>query len=408
MTYCIGILAVTFLTFLVYLISKLADRATDTGVLSVLKLQYLVYGAIISFLFPRRFYVIYESFSGPALMFCIAWVGLYFGCSLELREHRRFTRPSFLFHILEPFVVFTIVAISGIVYSYTGDGSSELVGTAFIVAFFCAIGITDRLGHVSSEQIAPFHRILNDFPPVRNVPAVAAFSIAIIALSGNYRFSLFHFDITGIIPFFLIHILFGVAFGILVSMLVNGARSRDAEVVVLAGITALIGGMSDVFLLSPLIVGIVTGAFLINSTLKRLQIIEAVTQTHTFVENAFLFLIGSLVTMRVVPGEISVGTVLGGALAIIVIRGTIAWVLAYFRVTRTVDYNKGTSALWAGLTGQDIIAAAAAVEYHFRFPQTTSVFLLMIVITVMSRTIMSTCCLEKRIHSERSNHAERH
>ena len=64
----------------------------------------------------------------------------------------------------------------------------------------------------------------------------------------------------------------------------------------LVGGTFLMSGMVFTLSFSPLLVGMLTGAFLINSTVKRLQTLAALNITQGLMEKVFMFCLGTMMT----------------------------------------------------------------------------------------------------------------
>ena len=81
---------------------------------------------------------------------------------------------------------------------------------------------------------------------------------------------------------------------------------------------------------------------------------------------------------------------------IVFIRSLLKYFLASLWITRFKGYHKGTSLLWAGLNGQGIIAAGAAVEYRLRYPHAPSVFLLLIFLLILNQAITGIYVLKNR------------
>ena len=107
--------------------------------------------------------------------------------------------------------------------------------------------------------------------------------------------------------------------------------------------------------------GTLTGAFLINATLKRLQVLEAITVTNDVFEKVFMFLLGTLV----MPLFGSVGTeavvIASFALSLTAFRMTVKYLYSRWWASHAMLDSETTLDLWIGLVGQGILASAAVM-----------------------------------------------
>ena len=176
-------------------------------------------------------------------------------------------------------------------------------------------------------------------------------------------------------------------------MLIKGAQTSDSMSIILFGGTALTGGIAYTFSLSPLFIGMVSGVFLINSTLKRFQTIEALSLSHEHIEKIFMFFLGVLLTSLIKSGALDLGSIFACAFGILIFRSLIKYILAFLWVSRlkyeirsTRNYSRDILLLCVGLTGQGIVAAGAAVECGMLIPNIPSIFFLLIILLILNQT----------------------
>ena len=396
MTYSVGLLAVILFTFITHKIGQFTGLSARIEILSFYKLHYLASGFVLAWFFPSSFMVIFENNMGIVLLFCLAWIGLFYGCNIEIRTHQKYPLKTFLFHLAEPLIVFIFTALGGILYIYTKYNDIRYIDVVLITAIFSSITLFKRHNIPYREGEVAFHSVINDLLAARNIFAIILLCIAGSLLYSTGEFVLFGHIFTGVFAFFIFHVIAGSGLGIVLSMLMRGAPTTDSMLIALIGMTALTGGIAFIFSLSPLFLGMVSGMFLINSTLKRLQIIESLSISHEFIEKIFMFFLGALLMQLFTLNTVSPGIIFAGAAGIVIIRSLLKYFLASIWVTRFNGYNKGTSLLWAGLTGQGIIAAGAAVEYRLRLPNMPSVFLLLIFLLILNQTVTGIYVLKNR------------
>jgi len=371
MTYCLGILGFMSLAWLVRRTEHSLRMSHRVDTFFFLPLPYLVYGIAFTAVIPADFRTMFENVSGPVLMAGLAWTGLYYGCHLEIREHARFTPKSFAFHLAEPAVVFAFLAGVGVVFVYTVYDEARFLNTIMFSALIGSISLMKRC----RERNDLYHPLLGDLIPLRNLAPLTVLCIYGCSLRGETGAVFPGLRLEGPVSILAFHFAVGFVAGILLLMLLNGARSKDGMVMIFVGISALAGGLADTLFMSPILAGTIAGMYLINSTHTRVRVIEAVSTTHEHMEKIFMFIVGTLV-VNSMPDTRSIRFILLGAVCIVVLRSLLKYVTAYFWVEKMDGFHRGTATLWTGLTGQGIMAMGAAVEYRLRFPAMTAVFLL--------------------------------
>ena len=396
MTYFLGILAVVLITFLAGKIGRFFGISEFFRVLSFFKLHYLAYGFILAFFFPDNFKILFERIMGTVFMFSLTWIGFYYGCNLEFRAHQRYSSKTFLFYIIEPVIIFTFTILAGILYIYIKFNEIRHFDVVFILAVFCSLTLYKRHENPYHKGDHTFNPILRDLVPARNIFAITALSFTGSFFYGAGEFSLLGNLFTGTFVFFVFHVIVGMSAGFLFSMLIKGSQTTESIPTIVIGVTALTGGIAYTFSLSPLFVGMISGAFLINSTLKRLRTIEAVSSSHEHIEKIFMFFIGALLIPLVQSETFSPGLVLLGACGIFILRSSLKYILAYMWISRNKGYAGDILMPWTGLTSQGIVAAGAALECGMQNPHMSSVFIIMIMLLILNISVTGIYILKNR------------
>ncbi len=385
MTYLVGLAAVSLIIFGAHHLRNIRNISAPFRSLSFFKLNYLVFGMFIVLFFPDNFMIQFERSREAIIMFCISWIGLYYGCGLELRAHQKFPSKVILFNILEPMIVFVFVTIIATLFFYFRYDGWDYTNIAVIIAIFCSFSIFRRHGILKREGDSSHHPVLDDLLPVGNIFPVFALSIAGALLFGTQNVTIVGYTFTGFFSIVILNILFGVVGGVLFNMLISAAESSDAISIILVGGTALCGGIAHVFSFSPLFVGTISGAFLINATLKRLQTLKALNNTNEIIERLFMFVLGTLLSPLVLLLKTGMIYILMYALALFVFRSTLKYIVSSLCISRIQNKSEDSTLLWIGLTGQGILASGAAFECAFYVHLSPFIFLLFVTLLFLNQ-----------------------
>jgi len=389
MTYLMALLVVLLTAFLAKRAVLGRKVSAPFGELLFFKLHYLAVGFFLAFFFPDNFVIHLDKIMGMILWFFLSWIGLYYGCSLEIRAHQKFSSKVILFNIFEPLFIFFSVVLAGTIFIYIKFADLKHLSTVILIALFCSFTIFRKHGILYREGDYSRHPILDDLLPVGNILVVIGSSLTGYFLFGMNEISLVGHTFTGIFPFSIFHVFLGLVTGIILNMLISASRADDSISIILSGGTAFAGGLAYALSFSPLFVGMVSGAFLINSTLKRLQILEILNDLHDLIEKLFMFFLGTMLSPIIISMIISGGSKLIFIIVISAILFTFRLLLKYIESSLLVSSyhtsSKSTSLLWIGLTGQGILAAGAALEYQRYIPHLPSIFLLFIILLILNQ-----------------------
>ncbi|MCE5252026.1 hypothetical protein LLG96_17620, partial [bacterium] len=91
MTYLAGLIAVSVIIFTIRKYGNRIPVIPPLRNLGFFKFHYMLSGVALAFIFPDDFMPLFEPVRITVLIFCLGWIGLYYGCGLELRAHQRFS-----------------------------------------------------------------------------------------------------------------------------------------------------------------------------------------------------------------------------------------------------------------------------------------------------------------------------
>ncbi|MBN1291992.1 MAG: hypothetical protein JXB48_09145 [Candidatus Latescibacteria bacterium] len=385
MTYLLGFF---IFSLCIYAAGKFGNRDitfTPFSNLGIFNLHYMLAGIAFLLVIPSDFVPVFESVRGTVLLFGLCWIGLYYGCGLELRIHQKFSSHIILFNIIETVLVFVLISVLSIIYLYLKVKSWEYTGTALMIGLFASFTIFRRRGILYRQTGTNHYRVLENLLPVGNIFPIIGLAILTRLLFSAPEITLFKVTFFATHAYFLLQLIIAILCGVLLNMLVSGTDSVDAIIIVLLGGTLFISGIVFTLSFSPLLVGTLTGVFLINSTLKRLQTLEALNITHGLVEKIFMFCLGTMITPLFTLLKEKLIYIIVSAIGLYSIRAIIKYIFSSFLISRKFIASKDTSLIWIGLTGQGILASGAALECSYNVPKFTSIFMMFIVLLVLNQ-----------------------
>jgi len=382
--YYILALTVTFILLfgILYLTKKRQERAE---IAAHFHIHYFLAGVILSFYFPGDLAKPVTTMLGPVLMFCISWAGMYYGFHLEARsKENSMPRVSAAAHILAPFIFLIVFALVGIIHSVLLRKSLAHTDAIFIVAAFSSISLyAFHSGDTGTRSV--MHSIAADIPPFRNLAPLILLTIGGGLLYGHSEIGLLGIQVEGPAFFIFAHVFTGALLGIICSMLIKGAKKSSAVSTILIGICALVGGIADTLLLSPLLIGLIVGSFTINATLKRHELLTTLTEMNGSIEKILSIALGILFVIVFQFNDLNIPYIVFGAIGIALLRFAVSYIYLRLTAHQMRGHGKGMIYLWAGFSGQGAIAIAAALEYRLRIPHTPAVFAVLILSLFISQ-----------------------
>jgi len=385
MIYVVGLLTVTLVFFITRRFAAHLRIFEPFSRLGFFKLHYMIAGIGLAFFFPDNYSRIFDPARVTIITFSLGWIGLYYGCGLELRAHQRYPAPIILLNIVEPMIVFALISTVSALYLFYLTGGWNSTDTALMIGLFSSFTIFRRRGILYRQSESGHHPVLDNLLPVGNI-----FPVAAIAVTGKLLFDLPHITIfsqafTGPFSFFVFQILAGLLGGVLLNMLISAARSQYSIAVILIGGVVLIGGIAATLSFSSLFVGMLTGAFLINSTLKRLQTLDMLNRYHEHIEKIFMFCLGTMITPVIKTLHTELILILLGAIGLFALRAVIKYGLSSLWISRSMGKAQVSPALWIGLMGQGIVASGAVIECSYHVRNFSPIFLLFMATLVLNQ-----------------------
>jgi hypothetical protein len=362
-----------------------AESASRLSGLAFFKLEYFLIGLILMMVFPDSFLPLFERTRNSLIMFCVSWIGLFFGCGLEYRIHQTFSPRILVLNLLEPAIVFLATSFVSALFLYLRFDGWQYTNAAILTGVFCSFTIYRRKGFFCRDNNAAHHPVLDNLLPLGNVFPVLALSVVSIFLFSARETTIISFTFSGTTAMIMFHILTGVAGGILLNILIAGAHTTGSLMLILGGSAALSGGIAYAFKLSPLFLGMLTGAFLINATLKRLQVLDAVNTVNDYIEKALMFLIGTMAAPLILILQEEALLIILFAAVLVAFRMLLKYGISRMWSTHIIHTPKTSPSLWIGLTGQGYLAAAAAIECSLQVHLLPSIFFLFILVLVMNQ-----------------------
>lgn len=374
--------------------------------LTFFNVHYLLAGAGFAALFPGAYAPAFQGILGPVIIFCLAWVGLYFGCGLEVRFHQRFSAGILLNNVIQPLIVFLVFMIAGIAYLQLNGDTAAGLEQFYLIALCCGFSLYRRHGILYRSGQYPTIPALEDVLPAGHVLPVILLAVAAFLWGGDHEFHVFGRVFSGAAPYFLTLTAIAVMAGMVLNMLIAGARSVTGMSAVLAGIAAVLGGLAFSLGFSSLFLGAGAGAFLINASLKRIQLLDALNAGQGIVERVFMFFFGASVIPLFISGEARVGVAVGAAFLIFLVRALLNYGLIGAWMARAPFRMRSNVLLWTGLTGQGTLAAAAVMESSLRIPQHPTTIAALAILLVLNQLAFGVSFLaeERPVRRERRNH----
>jgi hypothetical protein len=286
---------------------------------------------------------------------------------------------------MEPVILFVIIVLLGAVYQYYSRGDREDLSIVVLIAIFCSFNIFRRRGIFYRHGQVEHHPVLDNLLPIGNIFPVVALAVAGKVFSDSPPITLLGRMFPGTVSFFVLQLLTGILGGVLLNMLILAARNKTDHALIMTGGAALIGGIATSLSFSPLFTGMIAGAFLINSTLKRLEVLDILNKYHDNIEKIFIFCLGTFLPPLLTTLKLKTVTLAAGALALFLFRAAFKYLLCTFWISKVTGVSSGAPVLWIGLTGQGILATAAAVECAYNVSRFDIVFFLLMTILIANQ-----------------------
>jgi len=244
---------------------------------------YILLGILFGVLLPET----WLSFLNFSLCFMLSWFAFSFGASLEIRSVRKLSRGAFGFGMLLGAMIIALVFSMCFVILLISDVPfrSSLAISAALAIFSSVIHVPHSFPETAGPSPGKSVLIakgLSDIVLPARIVAVFAF-ILFVEIYGLGAAP------TGLLA----SVGLGAALGTCLSFLSRDPARTTDSMYVLVSLIGLGGGISYAVGLSPVITGVTSGFWAVNSTSRRLPLVNAVSYLQRFSEIAIAFLIGT-------------------------------------------------------------------------------------------------------------------
>ena len=381
--YLAGLIAISLALTLYTRFSRTHVRSTALKRLSFLSIPYFLLGLALIPLFPGFFRDSYNQAHGILIMLGVTWIGFHYGSRLDVRGHRGFNPRAFLFDVFVPLIVFLVISALAALFLHFWFKTWQYTPVAFLTGVLCSFSFFRARDFICGETGSP--QDSGDFRSFLNLTPVLILALLEIFLSPSKEVALVTFTVTGIPAILLFESAVALIGGILCRMMLAGAGDTESFPLITIGSVALLGGLAYAFSLSPLFLGVFSGMFLVNTTLKRVQVRETVALANSYIEKVFMFLLGTSTIPLIIGLSIDSLPILSAAAVLVILSAGLKWALAGIGAPAL---RRDTRLLRIGIAGQGMLAAAAAVECALQARLIPSVFLLFVAMVMLNQFSM--------------------
>ena len=235
-----------------------------------------------------------DDFASLSVLFVSAWCGFAIGCGIDLRVLRRTSSVLLASQLGQCIVAMSVIPVVAYGLARVGGGETRAAllspGALLIAAGMCLSGGASP-GRGGQDQGFRPGGMSSGFPK----PSIAALVAILLAsmgggldpVGGNYPVALpflsmpsFSLSISGVAERVLMGLCMGCIAGLLCDLASKDHSSAGFTFSVLAAVLLAVGGVAVAFGVQPLLVGITGGAWLINATLRRLDVQRVVERSY--------------------------------------------------------------------------------------------------------------------------------
>ena len=315
-----------------------------------------------------------------AAAFFGGWFGFAAGCSLDLRVLRR----SPALGLQEPgqaaLVAASIFLATHALGRFFGEANLDLEGPALLA--LCGICAAGKLHMGGGWDQRPSHLRHGIWPPA----LATTLGIVLVGLGTNqlrdvsfqirqpFAEATRTIAVDGLGAEIFWSLVLGAAIGLVADLLVRGVEESLLNFL-LIGSLMLGTGIAGALGLEPLWIGLVAGIWLINTTLRRLDILGTVERNHRLVQSGVFFVAGWMLGNGLAQYRMDPGVFVWVLMALVVLRPLSRWA-----VLRAVERTGGRRTLkpymLGGLLDMDALALIVAMTLSSILPPGTGLGML--------------------------------
>lgn len=251
------------------------------------RLAGLVAGAVLGIAAPPAVGASLDQVAGMALVFAGGWLGLTAGCGLDLRVLRRHRAAPLLYEVAEAPALLVALAVLVFAATRTLDVVSGLVAApaVFLVAGLCTAGDPLPAGRTSRKTSGPKHGFWQpSAAAMTGIVLVAVGTGFVPAADFAYRLPWPEAVQPIVIESVGLRIWWGLVLGGLAGLLCDLTTKENFALgglyYLLAGVVLLCSGLAAALGLEPLLVGGVAGVWLINASLRRMDVVHVLDRGY--------------------------------------------------------------------------------------------------------------------------------
>ena len=264
------------------------------------KAHYLLLGVLIGMFFPETDEVFhpFEVLRYNCIGAILLWIGLQTGLSTDLQNLRdhgisAFYSQTVVVLATGGFTVLAAFASGLILYRYLGLLQNLPLAIVLLTSFALTIRFPTPFFQWPNR---PFpNPVSGQNLPLGNIAAMAVLCIAFPPLAENPIFYLGSLPFIGAVGIALLMLGAGVVGGIALDFSFRSHRTGARALSLVLGIVIALSGLCQAPGLPSLVVGFLSGLWLINTTVAKREVVEFTTRTNDVIEPIFFVLIGSII-----------------------------------------------------------------------------------------------------------------
>ncbi len=300
--------AVVIALFAVYLTVSflLKDRKLPAGIQDLVdsKIHYALIGSLLMALLPEPIRPYFGQGRDYILTILVGWIGFDLGRHIEFRRLTKISGWLFSTITFQALSTFTLIFLALYIPMPQLPGVfAQLLPyrtqIALVLAAASSTMAIRRTFHVDST--GPVTSYLTEAPPLANCLIVLILTVCTVLSQERGDIIIKEIVVSGWVAKIGVAVILGFGTGILLDMLSRDDLDYKRKTAPMLGALILGCGLAVALQLPVILIGLVSGAWLINTTLRRREVINLVNPPSTFLEGIFMILWGTLIGEKSAP-----------------------------------------------------------------------------------------------------------